>query len=298
MIVWMLIGAGIGFGLWLIWFGLFPPPPRLEAALATLDQRPDPSPEYPSAETGGWAARLGRPAAGWLTQLGLPGPRTTEDLILLDRSPRTHLAEKATAAAVGVLLPPATVGLLAAAGTGPGTGPALWLSAVLGAAGFFVPDLALHSQANTARAGARHALAAYLDLVVIALAGGAGVQSALTRAAEIAHSPLTDQLRAGLAEADLAHRPPWQALASLGHRLRIGELEELAASIRLAGTEGAAMRSTLATKAASIRAHDLAQAEADALSATERMSLPVVLLFAGFLIVIGYPALEHVFGVL
>jgi Flp pilus assembly protein TadB len=190
------------------------------------------------------------------------------------------------------------LGALAAAGADLPTHTALWASAVLGAAGFLAPDLALRSQAAAARTDARHALSAYLDLVVIALAGGAGVQSALTRAAEITHRPVTAELRATLAEAQLAGRPPWQALADLGARMGISELEELAGSIRLAGTEGAAVRASLAAKAASLRAHDLARAEAEALSATERMSLPVVLLFAGFLIVIGYPALDHVFGVL
>ncbi len=298
MIVWMLIGAGIGFGLWLIWIGLFPPPPPLGQALAQLEHHPPDHPAQPEAAGTGWAGRLGRPVAGWLAQLGLPGPRTRDQLRLLDRPAHTHLAEKATAAVVGAMLPPATVGLLAVAGTGrPGPMPAAWLSVALGVAGFFVPDLALRSQATAARAEHRHALAAYLDLVVVALAGGAGVQSALTRAAQIAQSPLTGRLRAELAEAELAHRAPWQALADLGHRLGLDELEELAASIRLAGVEGAAVRTSLASKAASLRAHDLARAEADAASATERMSLPVVLLFAGFLIVIGYPALQHVFSV-
>jgi len=38
----------------------------------------------------------------------------------------------------------------------------------------------------------------------------------------------------------------------------------------------------------------LAEAETTAQAATEKMSLPVVLLFAGFLCFIGYPAVERV----
>ena len=72
------------------------------------------------------------------------------------------------------------------------------------------------------------------------------------------------------------------------------ELTELAASITLAGTEGAKVRASLTAKAAAIRARQLADAETTAQAATERMSLPLVILFAGFLALIGYPALVHV----
>ena len=62
----------------------------------------------------------------------------------------------------------------------------------------------------------------------------------------------------------------------------------------LAGTEGAKVRASLAAKAASLRTHELAEAETADQAATERMSLPVVLLFAGFLLFLGFPAVEKV----
>jgi hypothetical protein len=43
-----------------------------------------------------------------------------------------------------------------------------------------------------------------------------------------------------------------------------------------------------------MRSRQLASAEASAQAATERMSLPLVVLFAGFLLLIGYPAIVHV----
>ena len=54
----------------------------------------------------------------------------------------------------------------------------------------------------------------------------------------------------------------------------------LAASVSLAGTEGAKVRQSLAAKAAALRTHQLTDAEGSAQAATERMSLPVVLLMA------------------
>jgi hypothetical protein len=71
-------------------------------------------------------------------------------------------------------------------------------------------------------------------------------------------------------------------------------LSELAASVSLAGTEGAKVRASLAAKAAALRTHQITDAEADAQAATERMSLPVMALFLGFLVFIGFPALTQV----
>jgi hypothetical protein len=64
-------------------------------------------------------------------------------------------------------------------------------------------------------------------------------------------------------------------------------------AVSLAGTEGARVRSTLAAKAASIRRHELADAETDANTITERLFIPGVLLLIGFVIFIGYPAVAR-----
>jgi tight adherence protein C len=150
------------------------------------------------------------------------------------------------------------------------------------------------ADAQARRRDFRHALGAFLDLVVIALAGGSGVETALGDAAGVGAGWAYDQLRHALSAARLSRQPPWASLGQLGAELGIGELEELAASVGLAGTEGAKVRSSLAAKAASLRAHALAEAETDGQAATERMSLPVVLLFAAFLLFIGFPAVTRV----
>ena len=145
-----------------------------------------------------------------------------------------------------------------------------------------------------AAAHARHALAAFLDLVVISIAAGAGVEAALTYAGATGRGWAFTQIRGALETARLTRRPPWEALGQLGHELGISELTELAASITLAGTEGAKVKASLGAKAAAIRARQLSDAETTAQAATERMSLPLVLLFAGFLLLIGFPAVVHV----
>jgi tight adherence protein C len=92
----------------------------------------------------------------------------------------------------------------------------------------------------------------------------------------------------------LRRETPWAALARLGEDLGVPELSELAASVGLAGTEGARVRASLVAKASSLRTHELSDAEAAAESASERMNLPIAVLFLGFLVFLGYPAVERI----
>ncbi|MCP2338911.1 type II secretion system F family protein [Actinomadura rupiterrae] len=291
----LLLGLGCGLGLLALWRGLRPPRTALAAQLARLTPTAPPLPAPPPADAdGSWTARLGRPLAPVLAELGLPTRSMRADLAVLGRAPERLLAEKAATPLIGALLPPALWFLLTAGGLAVAWTMPLWASLALAAAGFIVPDLALRNQANQRRAAFRQALAAFLDLVVIGLAGGAGVEAALTHAATAGTGWSFEQLRRALDTAQLTRRPPWTSLADLGRRLQIPELVELAATVTLAGTEGAKIRTSLTAKAAAVRAHQLADAEADAQAATERLSLPLVLLFGGFLLLLGYPAVVHV----
>ena len=96
---------------------------------------------------------------------------------------------------------------------------------------------------------------------MIATAGGAGVEAALTYAAATGQGPVRP-VRQALETAQLTRQPPWQTLGQLGTELGVAELTELAASITLAGTEGAKVRASLAAKSAAMRARQLAEAEA------------------------------------
>jgi tight adherence protein C len=288
----LLTGALFGLGLLAIAVGLAPRKPPLAQALAAVTR--EPARPLVSLDGGGWAARLGWPAVALLSGAGLPTAAVRRDLAILGRPAERQLAEQATAALAGLLLVPAMAALLAAGGLRlPWQLPAIGAIA-LGTAGFTVPVLAVRQEAASRRAGARHALSAFLDLVVVSIAGGAGVEAALAYAGATGRGRAFGQIRGALEAAQLARRPPWETLGQLGTELGIPELGELAASITLAGTEGARVKSSLAAKAAALRTRQLADAEATAQAATERMSLPLVILFAGFMLLIGYPAIVHV----
>ncbi|MCZ7537378.1 MAG: hypothetical protein M5T61_16690 [Acidimicrobiia bacterium] len=75
------------------------------------------------------------------------------------------------------------------------------------------------------------------------------------------------------------------------------ELAELAASVSLAGSHGARIRASLAAKADTLRGHQIAETEAAAEAATERMTVPVAVLLFGFLVFIAYPAIAQITSV-
>ncbi|MFZ9232032.1 MAG: hypothetical protein ACO25P_09460, partial [Ilumatobacteraceae bacterium] len=54
------------------------------------------------------------------------------------------------------------------------------------------------------------------------------------------------------------------------------------------------MTASLVAKAESMRAKHLADIEARANAATERMGMPMVVLFLGFLVLLGYPAMQMI----
>jgi Flp pilus assembly protein TadB len=276
-----------------LWFALLP---RLSRpSLAELLQEPATAVSEPateSAERPGWSSRLGSPGVPLLSALGLPTQRTRHRLAACDRDVPGYLSQKAAMAALTLVAPPVIGTVLTALGLAfsPVFGALVWT--VFAAVLWMAPDLEVRDQANEHSEQMRHTIAAVCDLVVISLAGGAGVTGALDDATRASDTWAMRRIRTALYTATIQHQPAWTALEELGERYDVPAATELAASLRLAGADGARVRASLAAKATSLRTQHLAELEAQAQSATERMSLPTVLLFAGFLILIGYPALH------
>jgi tight adherence protein C len=296
----IVLGALVGAGVLAAVLGLRPPRPSLAATLTAL-HRPSPrgtgSPANGTEQraAGGWAARWGRGGVPLLRSLGLPTAALRADLELVGVSVERHLAEKTAATVVGLTALPAVITLVSIVlHAGIGWWLPMWAALISAAVMFLVPDWEVRAQAAARRSELRCALGAFLDLVVIALAGGAGVQQALSDAAEAGHGWAAARIRRAVATASLARTSVWDELAALGQTTGVSEFSELAATVGLAGAEGAKIRQSLATKAAAMRARRLAEADGAAQAATERMSLPVVLMFTAFLVFIGYPAMVRV----
>lgn len=246
-----------------------------------------------SADTG-LLARIGGAGVPMLTAVGLPGPRATRHLRVCDRNPAGYLAEKASGVLLALLVPPVMGALLVPLGAlpRPFVSFSAWL--IFALVMWLAPDLSLRDEAVKRREEMRRTLSGFSDLVVVSLAGGAGVNGALTDATSTGGGWAMARIRESLREAALLRVPVWQALRDLGDRYDTPEFGELAASLQLAGSDGARVRSSLAAKARTLRSQFLAEMDAEAQSATERMSLPVVLLFVGFLALLGYPAMSQI----
>jgi tight adherence protein C len=293
----LVLGAGFGLGVSLLVAWLIPARPTLAQAFAALHPSVPATPAAPvllPPEHGGWISVLGKPAVPLLARLGLPRTATISDLAVCGRDPARHVAEQAAMALIGFLAVPALAGLLALGGVYVGWQTPLWAALVGAAIGLFLPDLALASEAAKRRIELRDAVAEMLDLVVISLAGGAGVEQALRDATDEPTGWAQKTLRQAIEAAHMTRRPPWQTIGTLGETTGVTTLSELAAALSLAGSEGARIKATLSARSAAMSSHQLAEAEAAATSATEKMVLPVVGLLGGFLIFLGYPAFAAV----
>ena len=287
------IVAGLGFagGVLLILSGAFPAPLPVDRALAQLHR------ERTRNDDGAEESRLDRVLGRSWAESALGAKITlaaAADLRVTGETATSHLAQRAAFGLLGLLWAPLVVLLMSIGGVRVGAALPLWVCVVLAPVGFAYPGLALRSAAADRRRGFRHALSAFLDVVAVSLASGRGVDSALNDGVRAGHGWPFAELERALSEARLLGESPWTALARLSRAIGVPELAELAASAALAGNEGARVRSSLAAKARAIRVRGLAEVEGAAQSATERMTLPVVLLMVGFIVFLGYPAIDRV----
>ena len=293
MIVLALLGAGTGLGAWLVLRAIWPRPVPLTTIQAQL-ARPGSSAAGEGETLRSTRDQFGEVATRLLAAFG-QNPADREQLFrLTDRTSGQHALEKLIGAAggmVGVVL----IGTgLSFAGVAPPPVVLIVFAIGVGVGGFLFPDWSLREEAERRRRAFRHALSSYLDLVNVILAGGGGIETSLHAAAEAGDGWAFAAIRRSLDRARLTNRSPWDTFAALGEELGVNELRELSASVELAGRQGSRVNASLAAKADSLRGHQIAETEAAAEAATERMTIPVAVLLLGFLIFIAYPAVQQI----
>lgn len=284
-------GGVVGLGIFLITRELFPAPPALTAALNRA--APHSRQKASDLSTTDLRVRLGRWMAARIAGTAIDVRIPRKNLALLGRSPEGYLVQKLTMALFGLTVPAILWTLLMP--------PVPWLVSTGTTAGyalimFLGPDIALRSQAREARDDFTTALIAYLDLIKMARAGGAGPGEALEAPARICHGWAFTRIAATLDPASRGTRDPWDELTRLATQIGVRELADTAAIARRAGTQGAKILDSLTAKAASLREQQLAQALARAKSRTETMTVPVALSVLGYLILLGYPAYARIVG--
>jgi pilus assembly protein TadC len=284
-------GALIGLGLFVCVRELFPAPPALGAALERYTPhgrrpRADAVPDDATARIGRWlAARI----AGSALDVRIP----RRDLALIGKTTESYLVQKLAMVLFGLAMPTLLWTLLMPSEP--------WLvstgfTAIYAAVMFLAPDIAIRSQARDAREEFRGALVAYLDLIKMARAGGAGPGEALEAPARICHGWAFQRIAHTLDPVSRGTRDPWDELTRLAEQIDVRELADTAAIAKRAGTQGARILDSLTAKSASLREQQLSRALARAKSRTETMTVPVALSVLGYLVLLGYPAYARIVG--
>ena len=298
MILALTTGAMVGLGVLLVLRAVFPPKPSLASVLARVNGGHVGVPAAAAVAGDGrgrWSDTVGLRVARFLERLGLEVGELEADLAVLGRPVEHHMALRAAGATAGLGTVVAAGVVLGVAGIGVSPITIGWVGIGAALIGFVLPDSAARRAAVEQRRAFREALAFFLDLVSVTLAGGAGVSTALRQASDAGDGWAHVQIRSALRQAQVQRQPAWVVLGRLGVDLGVAELEELGAAVALAEGEGASVRQSLAAKAASIRDHQLADAEAKAASATVRMAAPLVLLGISFCAFVLYGAINSVY---
>lgn len=238
--------------------------------------------------------RIGADLGEAMDSRGLKLPKqVTAQLSLVGMSRETFLARSLIGALLGFFWPVLVFAPVTALGYFSPVIP-LWLTLFGALLGALVPASQVKKKAEERRRAFRHVLSAFLDLVAMNLAGGRGVPEALASAAGISDSEGMVRIRDTLEAAKLQGVTPWAALGQLGEELDLDELRDLAAALALVAEDGAKVRESLTARAASMRAKELSDAEGRAAAKSQSMLVAQLLMCAGFLLFLIYPALAKV----
>ena len=301
-----LFGAVLGLGVFLLIRALFPARPGLAARLGALDAARGAGEAGPRArllateeKLSAFRRRLGERIARIYAARGWELRSIRADLALLGRSVEGFLATKALLAASGLLFAPLLAGWLALLGWGVTPQVPLWTALLAAAVFFFLPDLQVRRDAAARRRDFRHAVGAFLDLVAMNLAGGRGVPEALMMAVSVGDDGnwAMARIREALDNARIVGITPWQALGRLGDEIDVDELRDLSAALGLVADDGAKVRASLSARAATLRRRELAEIEGQAGERSQSMLVAQLLLCAGFLVFLSFPAAMKMLGV-
>jgi tight adherence protein C len=298
MMLQLLAGASVGLGVLLIVLALRRPVPGVAATLQRLDRQRRPRRSLTASSAGAEIdsrldrvrTTLGERMEAEIGARGWQLMRTREDLEVMNRSMSTHLGTKALLALGAFVWLPVALKLSGLVG---GLGVPLVLALAAAVFGFFLPDLALHSEAEKRRRDFRHVTGAFLDLVAMNLAGGRGLPEALMAASSFGDHWAMVRMRQALSNARIMGWTPWEGIARLGRDLGVEELRDLASALALAGDEGARIRMSLMARAESMRRKEMVDVEGAAGESSQSMLMAQLLMCVAFLVFLAYPAVSQ-----
>jgi Flp pilus assembly protein TadB len=292
------LGGVAGLGLFLLAFALIPQRVSLSRQVAAFDAaRPAAIPVRGTGTSESRISRwLGAAVARFLGEQGWEFRPLRSRLSLIDRSFENYLASKVLLGLLGLLFAPLLLLVITATGAHLTFVIPVWAGLALGAVFFFLPDLEVKQEVQKRRRDFRHAIGAFLDLVSMNLSGGRGVPEALLAASEVGSGWAMWRIRESLVNARITGQTPWQALGALGEEIGADELRDLSAALSLVADDGAKVRESLSTRAASLRRRELADLQGEAGERSQSMLVAQMLLCGAFLVFLIYPAVRVMLG--
>jgi tight adherence protein C len=293
-----ILGAMAGIGCVGLFFFLRSSTPSLHAVVMVVDRPVDLTtdalgPPDRSMAIGRWGLRQITADGSWTSE---QWAALAPSLAITGESPERMVSKGLVLAGAGSLIPPLLWIAAPSVGIYPSIAwPAIAVVVTVPIAVLW-PVISMLARARDRQHHVRVVTGSFVDLVVLGLAGGVGVEGAMMAAAQVSSDWAVKRILRTLLMARDSGLSPWVALGDLGTEIGVGELVELSAAIQLAGTEGARIRRSLSARAVSLRRHEQAEAESAANATTERMFLPGALLLVGFLLFVGYPAISRIVG--
>lgn len=186
----------------------------------------------------------------------------------------------------------AGVGLAAGVTTSSSGGlTSLVMAAVLGAAGFSLPNFLLARRAASERAEASAAAPDLLDAIAVCVTAGLSPRTALDRAGAVVRGPLADELE--VARRQVALGAPWRSsLRQVSERTGLPELRRLSVTLERSERLGSPVASQLRRLARDVRDERRLRSEERARRAPVAMLFPLVLcILPAFVLAAVVPAM-------
>ncbi|MFZ3491881.1 type II secretion system F family protein [Streptomyces sp. 5.8] len=292
----LLIGAGIGLGVILLVRELFPSGPALGPAMERLHGTGSVPRSHQSEVEPPVLTRAGDAVADRVRHWpGITIP--VKQLNLVGESVGELFGAKVLHFGVGLLLPSLFTLIVAMAGVQFPLILSGLVGLLAGSAMWFVPDARLAKRATRARAEATQAVMAYAELAAMERVSSAGAQDTLERPAEVGSGWVFQRIQGALLRARLDRAPAWEALRQISEELDVPAAADIADIVSSAGTDGAAIYSTLRSRAESLADEQASDDQARANAASESLVVPVTLLSMVLLVFFGFPAVARIFSV-
>ncbi|MFQ6049082.1 MAG: type II secretion system F family protein [Phycisphaerae bacterium] len=167
------------------------------------------------------------------------------------------------------------------------------LTAFLGGLGFVLPNIWLWLATNQRAEKIRHGLPDSLDLMVVSVEAGLGLDAAIQRVGDelrTVHPELCEELQIASLEAQMGV-PRAEALENMAVRTGVGEMKSLVAIITQAERFGTSIAKALRNQADSMRMKRRQAAEERAQKTAVKLMMPLILfIFPAIFVVLAGPA--------